>query len=162
MTMTHTREEMLALAEWLAGLSKPDRNIGVHLQSADRATIIHALRLAASASDGVQTRIPDDQQCNEQSGKQLSQPLDEAIRQVSNKLAQLIHYRDNNCQLEHARIIAVGRVMQAQQDLETLQRVGVLFRPVVANPDAVAPENVGLVSGVSSDPLVQPHESGGI
>lgn len=48
MTTTPSKPDLVALADWLSGLAKPDSNIGVHLEAKERATIVSALRHLAS------------------------------------------------------------------------------------------------------------------
>lgn len=72
MTPTPSRDEMLARLAKLRAANEAATSWGAAVGA--RSVEIRNLerRLAVSASDGVQGRIPDCQQCNEQSGKQLS------------------------------------------------------------------------------------------
>ena len=45
---TPSKPDLVALADWLNGLAKPDSNVGVHLEAKERATIVSALRHLAS------------------------------------------------------------------------------------------------------------------
>lgn len=45
----------------------------------------------------------------------MNDELKKLATMISDKIAQLEHYRDRDCQLEHARTIAEGRIMQANQ-----------------------------------------------
>jgi hypothetical protein len=148
--------------------------------------------LAALASDGVQTRIPDGQQCNEQSGKQLSRaPGGDAADPVqvfaylvskcgSGLLLELVADGKSDTQARNQIIryfldFAAGEACRiarregrepdtskwATATMKAFERaIRRTESPAVANSDAVAPDDARLVSGVSSDPVVQPHESG--
>jgi hypothetical protein len=53
----------------------------------------------------------------QRSSEQADEALDRLMARTGGKLAQLHHYRDHDCQLDHARTIAEGRILQAQQML---------------------------------------------
>lgn len=45
----------------------------------------------------------------------MPDPLGALSSKIAAKIAQLEHYRDNDCQLDHAKVIATGRIEQAKQ-----------------------------------------------
>lgn len=51
--------------------------------------------------------------------------LDALADKIAAKIMQLEHYRDNDCQLDHARIIAEGRIQQANQILHWVAEAAV-------------------------------------
>lgn len=68
--------------------------------------------------------------------------LDKLADKVSAKINQLEHYRDNDCQLDHARTIAEGRISQANQILHWIAEAAVSHEP--AAPAEAAGEAVAL------------------
>lgn len=72
MTTTPSRDEMLARLAKLRAANEAATSWGAAVGARSEEIRDLERRLAVSASDGVQPSIPDGQQCNEQSGKQLS------------------------------------------------------------------------------------------
>ena len=57
---------------------------------------------------------------------------------IAEKISQLRHYRDNDCQLEHAHTIAEGRISQAAMDLRWVNEgIAALSALPAAQPDGV-------------------------
>jgi len=72
MTPTPSRDEMLARLAKLRAANEATTSWGAAVGARSEEIRNLERSLAVSASDGVQGRIPDGQQCNEQSGKGLS------------------------------------------------------------------------------------------
>lgn len=88
---------------------------------------IHAEGSKEAAIKSWNTRAPA--QCDVQSASEPStrEVLDDLADKVSAKIVQLEHYKEHDCQLDHARIIAEGRISQANQILHWIAETAVQF-----------------------------------
>jgi hypothetical protein len=59
--------------------------------------------------------------------------LDALADKVCAKIAQLEHYKANDCQLDHARTIAEGRISQANQILHWIAESAINYAPSLSS-----------------------------
>lgn len=53
----------------------------------------------------------------------VREDLSSIALKIAEKISQLRHYRDNDCQLDHARAVADGRISQAEMDLRWVNEI---------------------------------------
>lgn len=93
------------------------------LWRSDAAATVRGFKHAAPSVSSAPSNS-DVQSASEPSTREV---LDDLADKVSAKIVQLEHYKEHDCQLDHARIIAEGRISQANQILHWIAETAVQF-----------------------------------